>query len=426
MAGLTNIDNLVLGSYNELILPKSDLLKSFASLRPTAPFRDSFVYNNNCYAVAGVVIEKITGMSLSRALHERLFAPLGMTRTGLRWPGHDVDDDVARAYKTLADGTQWEIPPPGSSEGTIWEAAGGVKSTISDLTRFYAAVLDSMAPLESRNRYRGAGGRPNVSTVKEGRTLYGGHNRRPASNLNEAGYALGWYRTQLPGNINTGNNKFYFPDGPIVGRGVDPTLCFHHNGLMPGSTSSVYLLPSHNTAIIVLHNGNAYGDAAVWSGQILVEAILNCPAVNDWAALAERGALGMLRHQPALQQELDSHQTLHDPGSEVAQYAGTYWNHAHLYKIAVEVGKGSNGSKNELRMKFQGLENERFGLRPYQMDAFRWDFDYDTACKLAREIPDFQAENYVMRFLRGGEGRVNALTWRWDDHFEKPEVFERE
>jgi D-alanyl-D-alanine carboxypeptidase len=61
----------------------SELLKiAFSHPSPAAP-GTVFEYNNTNYVLLGVVLQKLTGMSASKAFKERIFKPLGMTQTTL-------------------------------------------------------------------------------------------------------------------------------------------------------------------------------------------------------------------------------------------------------------------------------------------------------------------------------------------------------
>jgi D-alanyl-D-alanine carboxypeptidase len=98
---------------------------------------DRWRYSNTNYIVLGRILEAVSGEPLDRLLMERLFAPFGLTETRLatnaELPAGAVHGYLIDPSGRLADSSA--IDP---SEG--W-AAGGIVSTVADVTRFYAALL---------------------------------------------------------------------------------------------------------------------------------------------------------------------------------------------------------------------------------------------------------------------------------------------
>ena len=94
------------------------------------PFRQGYVYSNSMYTVAGEVIERLSGQSWESILAERLFAPLGMTRTNTSI--HDLADDAALPHQEI-EGELVRI------ERRDWRYAGpaaAVNTTMHDLARW--------------------------------------------------------------------------------------------------------------------------------------------------------------------------------------------------------------------------------------------------------------------------------------------------
>lgn len=102
-------------------------------------------YSNEGYAVLCYVVDAAAGIPLEQFLDERIFTPLGMTRSTL-----DVDGSRARA---MADGNitalfeigedgepqgdeQWSILPP-------FRACACVKSTAHDMARYYRCLANA-------------------------------------------------------------------------------------------------------------------------------------------------------------------------------------------------------------------------------------------------------------------------------------------
>lgn len=60
---------------------KEQLIHNLRYLEPNQPMRTVFQYNNQCYILAGYIVERLTGKTYEQCLSEYLFEPLGMTRT---------------------------------------------------------------------------------------------------------------------------------------------------------------------------------------------------------------------------------------------------------------------------------------------------------------------------------------------------------
>src|ERR1043165_1974721 len=77
-SGIGNTD--VLWAWNQSIT-SDEVYRRMELAKPAYPLRGGFVYQNNMYLIAGKVLEKASGMSWERFVTERIFKPLGMTRT---------------------------------------------------------------------------------------------------------------------------------------------------------------------------------------------------------------------------------------------------------------------------------------------------------------------------------------------------------
>jgi len=63
---------------------RKEVVHRLRYLKPNTSFRSAYAYQNITYLVAGEVLEAITGQTWDDFIRERIFAPLGMTRTTTR------------------------------------------------------------------------------------------------------------------------------------------------------------------------------------------------------------------------------------------------------------------------------------------------------------------------------------------------------
>jgi CubicO group peptidase (beta-lactamase class C family) len=65
---------------------------------------DEYLYNNTAFTLLSVVVERVSGKTFDQFCHERLFRPLGMTRTQWRDDFTEIVQDRATAYRRLPSG----------------------------------------------------------------------------------------------------------------------------------------------------------------------------------------------------------------------------------------------------------------------------------------------------------------------------------
>jgi CubicO group peptidase (beta-lactamase class C family) len=92
---------------------------------------DEFLYNNTGFTLLGVIVERVSGKSLNQFSQERLFGPLGMTRTQWRDDFTAIVQNRATAYRLTPDGRFRTNMPFTNVIGN-----GGLLTTVGDLLRW--------------------------------------------------------------------------------------------------------------------------------------------------------------------------------------------------------------------------------------------------------------------------------------------------
>ena len=126
--------------------PVAAVIDRLAALPFDAQPGEKFVYGYNS-DILGVVIEKISGMSLDEFFHARIFQPLKMVDSSFFLPP-DKRDRLAAVY-SLVDGKLQRAPNPGLGQGDYvdgprmcYSGGAGVLSTASDYARFLQMLLN--------------------------------------------------------------------------------------------------------------------------------------------------------------------------------------------------------------------------------------------------------------------------------------------
>jgi CubicO group peptidase (beta-lactamase class C family) len=225
---LTHRSGLGLGAGDLMIWPdsntttKDELIHNLRYLKPVSSFRSKYDYDNLLYIVAGHVVEKASGMEFERFVEENFLKPLGMTQTAMSWYRLKDRSNIIDGHAPV-DG---ELQTVGLSFSEVANAAGGMYSNISDMSKWVIAQLNHgkygdglKDSLFSEAVHRETW---TPQTIIRGRSPYG----NPF-----AAYGLGW-------NLSDANGHFQVM----------------HTGGLAGIVTQVTMIPELNLGIIVLTN----------------------------------------------------------------------------------------------------------------------------------------------------------------------------
>lgn len=90
----------------------------------------AYLYSNTGYALAGVIVERVSGKSLDAFTQERLFKPLGMTSTQWRDDFNEIVKNRATAYRGGIGGLRTNMP------FTNMIGNGGLLFTVGDMLKW--------------------------------------------------------------------------------------------------------------------------------------------------------------------------------------------------------------------------------------------------------------------------------------------------
>ncbi len=174
-----------------------------------------FSYSNLNYALLGAAIEEASGKSFADAMSERVFKPLGMSRSTFR-PTEAMTYPLAQGHSARGNAKPVVVRPY-TDNAPNW-AAGFMFASANDLARFAIAFLndgklDGKQPIAAKNISRAAGGAVEI----------------PGQDGTKYGYGL------RVGEI----------------RGV---RVLSHGGAIPGFGAQIIMSPAHRVAVIVLAN----------------------------------------------------------------------------------------------------------------------------------------------------------------------------
>ncbi|HST62122.1 MAG TPA: serine hydrolase, partial [Longimicrobium sp.] len=114
-----------------------DILRRMRFVRPFATPRSRYMYNNNAYMLAGMVVENASGMPWAEFVRTRILQPLGMTETLTGFGGLDARGNVAAPHVEVRDTVR---PIPYRDFDNIGPA-GSMNSSVHDMARWIRVQL---------------------------------------------------------------------------------------------------------------------------------------------------------------------------------------------------------------------------------------------------------------------------------------------
>lgn len=204
-------------------LTPDEVLEKFGMLTPKYDFRTKYGYTNAGYTIAGKIIEKASGSKWEDYLKEKIFEPLKMKNTISLYNDYSLAKNISKPH-TLIDSKISKIPFPNLDN---LAAAGGIASSINDLSNWIIAQLDSgrfesksVIPIEVIKRIR------QPLTIDAVSLEYYPFNRN-----NFSLYGMGWWLDDYEG-----------------------VKLVYHSGGVNGFLSTVTLVPQANLGIAVFTN----------------------------------------------------------------------------------------------------------------------------------------------------------------------------
>lgn len=317
--------------------------------------RDSFAYTNLGYNILSLRLDDLDGGPWQALLADRLFRPLGLTRT--------------TAYASEAAGWGPAVPyaptPEGGAErialvkhDDTMQAAGGMLSSATDLARWLALHLGH-GRLDGRQRVP-------ADVIAEAHRPVATDRGDSYGVFDRDGYALGWH---------TGT--------------YDGDAMLHHFGGFPGFHTHLSFMPERDLGVVVLANEARFG------GRL---ASLLATFAYDWWHASPADADAVVARTRAARDSLavDMDAALVRYGQSLAQraertsqlslapsaYAGTYVNAAYGTMV-VEVVDGALAARlgrlSAVSTPFTRPETVRVELIPGRGQALTFHLDGDRA-----------------------------------------------
>lgn len=288
-AGLSRSDNLWIAAPFD----RAEVLRRARFLPAVNSFRSQYGYHNVMYIAAGEVVGAVSGSSWDDFLEQRLFRPLGMSRSTSRAAVVETRENVAASH-TLLDGKPTAVPRRNYDN---IGGAGAVFSSVHDMAQWIRLHLNGGT----------VGGRRLISEATM-RELHAPQVVIPSDSVSERlfpatnlrAYALGWVVQDYHGR-----------------------KLVHHSGSINYTRTHVGMIPSERIGVVAIANLSSSNlqQAIVYR---VLDALMGLPA-RDWSG--ELLALDRRSREAGEQQAAEVERTRAQgtrPSLQLDAYTGVY------------------------------------------------------------------------------------------------------
>lgn len=189
---LTHRSGLGLGAGDLMFWPgmpkfsTAEIIHNLRYLKPVSQFRTKFDYDNLLYMVAGVVVERVSGMSWEDFVESHIMKPLGMNESATSYSRLKSKENVIEPHAPV----EGKVQVVDREMNETLNAAGGIYTSVYDMSKWAIMQLndgkygnDLKKELFSKDVHNDMWTIHTVIPVN-GSTTY---------NTNFSGYGLGWF-----------------------------------------------------------------------------------------------------------------------------------------------------------------------------------------------------------------------------------------
>ncbi len=346
---------------------REEVLRRVRFLKPAWSFRSRYGYQNIMFVAAGQIISSVTNMTWDDFIAQRLFAPLGMTRTNTSVKFLAGMDDVATPHEKIDDKMQPVVWPNFDNVGS----AGAVNSCVEDMAQWVRLNLNGGIYKGKRLISSDA-----IKEMQTPQTIIRldslDQALRPSNHF--AAYGFGWTLRDY------------------LGRKL-----IQHDGALDGMRARVVFVPEEKLGFVILMNSQNTNLHSSIAYRIL-DYYLGGPP-RDWS-----GELLKIVKEQEGKDKAEEKKTIESrvkgtkPSLALEEYAGTYDNEMYgPLTVKLEDGK--------LAVQFYPT---------YIGEGNQWHFDtFQVVWK------DRSLDKDMFSFVLGPDGKVTELRWQGFTTFKK-------
>lgn len=343
-------------------LNREEVVRRLRYVPLEAGFRYKYAYRNTMFSTAGEIIPAVTGKSWDELVEERLFGPLGMTRSSTSVTDLKGLENVAAPHMEI-DGQI--VPVPYRNIDNI-APAGGINSSIKDMAQWLKLQINE-------GSYQG-------SQLVKSEIIRETHTQQ----------------TPIPSSPGT---RELFPtaqrlDYCLSWLALDHNgqLMIWHNGAIDGMHAVIGLIPEMKIGAVILSN---YEDQTLHEALFLwiIDSLMG-KAPRDWSQIYHQFYLQTKEKQKKQEAAIDAKRVKGThPTLPLGRYAGNYQNDVYG-KIKVEV------EKEHLVLKFSSMLTG---------DMEHWNYDTFSA-RWRDKVADVRSGEFLVNFDLDTDGTVKGMN----------------
>jgi CubicO group peptidase (beta-lactamase class C family) len=333
-------------------LSRKELFERLQYLEPSRPLHARYQYNNLMFMTAGVLVERLSGLTWEEFTRRRILDPLGMKTSNFSVMESQKTTDFSLPYQEQGVEVK-EIP---FRNINAVGPAGSINSSVNEMSRWLLMQLGK-GKLDGRQVIS----EKSLNEVHTPQIIAGGDLKYEETFY--ASYAMGWGVTSYRGH-------------PVLS----------HGGGIDGFTSQVRFLPRDQIGVVVLTNSSSPASGLISSNAIdrllnLSEAPWSQRAKED--RLKAAGARLKARAEDEAKRKKDA-----PPTHALAQYAGQFEHPAYQALTIKQDGQ-------QLKFDLHGLTGS---LKHYHYNVFQ----------VSEGAPGL--EGTKLTFLMNSAGEIDRVT----------------
>ncbi|HRO47022.1 serine hydrolase [Agriterribacter sp.] len=341
---------------------RDSLLQRIQYQEPNTGIREAWQYNNFMFLTQGMIAEKISGKSWEENIKEKIFTPLGMSRSNLSTNDMEKDEDASLGYGLKKDSSIKKLSyfnidgmgPAGSINSSVTEMANWVMTWINNGQFNGKEVLPGSYIREAISAQMAMGG---------------GIPEKESPDIYFSNYGLAWFLSSYRGHYRV-----------------------EHGGNIDGFSASTSFFPSDSIGIIVLTNQNASAIPSA-ARNLIADRMLKLPYRNWSSELKLAVAKATLQAKEAEKNKTSNRVPGTQPSHTLTGYEGIFNN----------PGYGDIEIYSKKDSLFARTNKDSMWLRHYHYDVFEVKgFDKEEGL-------DTSSGGTVLNFRTGDDGKIGSL-----------------
>ena len=287
-------------------VPREEIVRRQRFVGTERPFRTSWLYNNNLYITAGLVIQQVSGKDWDDFITERILRPLGMSRSNTTVRGIETTPNVASPHMEI-EGAIRAVPYRNIDNAA---PAGSINGSARDMAHWVRFQIDS----GRIGNQRLLAANQLAETWRSVAVISDPYFRRLFAPSAMVEYGLGWF-------------NFLHRDQRVV----------LHGGNIDGMSGLISFIPEKRIGVVALANMN---QSFVHLGitRWIYDRLLGAPE-QDWNTEV-RASLRAMESGGGAERWKSERVQGTSPSLTLAKYAGRYADS--LYG-SIEIKVGANG-----------------------------------------------------------------------------------